>query len=298
MIINKIDLAKTISDFLFLNIENPEERAKQLFKVKHSLDKRWHWFEKYMQYYFEKFHKYEVKINWNTNSFDWWIDLLWKKNNNDFLIVQCKNYSIKDITETQIKEFFASISIDKYRKYKDKTVSYFITTSKFTMRAQKFAKEVGIKLVDFKNISDLQEIYSLEEFKKDLLKKEWEKEILKSFCKEQLIFDLDDDIINTIEATDNQVFQLLKQIRKDFSNLRQLQLWSIARNDTLYELAKKRPHNLQALKDITKTFTLRERNKLDKYWNIFIQRLKYLHKEELKQENIRKDIFLSKIFKT
>jgi len=42
MIINKIDLAKIISDFLFLNIENPEEKAKELFKVKHSLDKRGH----------------------------------------------------------------------------------------------------------------------------------------------------------------------------------------------------------------------------------------------------------------
>ena len=299
MIINKINLAKTISDFLFLNLENPEEKAKELFKVKHSLDKRGHWLEKYMQYYFEKFYKYNVKLNWNTNSFDWGIDLKWIRQKNgkeDYLIVQCKNYSIKDITETQIREFKGSISIDKYLKYKEKTKVYFITTSKFTEKAKQFAKEVDINLVDFKNISDLQEKYSLEEFKKDLLEKEWEKEVYKSFSKEQLIFDLDDNIINTIEATDTEVFQLLKQVRRDFSNIRQLQLWKIASNDTLEELARKRPHNLEALKQITRNFPTRERNKLDKYWNIFIERLKYLHKKELNIKNIKEDNFLNKIF--
>ena len=299
MIINKIELAKTISDFMFLNVVNPEEKAKKLFKVKHSLDKRGHWFEKYMQYYFNKFHHFDVKLNWNTNSFDWGIDLLWKKYKNkiwSFLIAQCKNYSIKDITETQIKEFFASISIDKYSKFKNQTKSYFITTSKFTEKAKQFAKEVNIKLVDFQDISNLQEKYSIEQFKKELLEKEWEKEINKSFSKEQLIFDLDDNIINTIEATDAEVFQLLKQVRRDFSNMKQLELWKIARNDTLQELARKRPHNLKALKEITNTYTPRERNKLDKYWNIFIKRLKYLHKEELIKENIKKDTFLTKIF--
>jgi hypothetical protein len=40
MQINKIDLAKTISDFLCLNIQNPEEKAKKLFELKHSLDNK------------------------------------------------------------------------------------------------------------------------------------------------------------------------------------------------------------------------------------------------------------------
>jgi hypothetical protein len=37
MRINKLDLAKVISDFMFLNEENPEEKAKVVFKVKHKL---------------------------------------------------------------------------------------------------------------------------------------------------------------------------------------------------------------------------------------------------------------------
>jgi hypothetical protein len=42
MKINKLDLTKTISDFMFLNVNNYEEKAKKLFKFKHSLDKRGH----------------------------------------------------------------------------------------------------------------------------------------------------------------------------------------------------------------------------------------------------------------
>jgi len=252
-----------------------------------------------MQYYFEKFYKYSVKLNWNTNSFDWGIDLKWIKKVNgkeEYLIAQCKDYSIKDITEAQIREFKGAVSLDKYLKYRKNTKLYFITTSKFTEKAKQFAKEVNISLVDFKNISDLQEKYSLEKFREDLLENEWEKEIYKSFSKEQLIFDLNDNIINTIDATDTEVFQLLKQVRRDFSSIKQLQLWNIARNDTLQELARKRPHNLKALKEITSSYPTRERNKLDKYWDLFVERLKYLHKEELKIETIKEDNFLNKIF--
>jgi len=50
MYINKLELAKIISDFMFLNQENSEEKAKEFFVLKNSLTP--HGFEKYMQYYF------------------------------------------------------------------------------------------------------------------------------------------------------------------------------------------------------------------------------------------------------
>jgi|GEM_PF-2381253 len=37
MKINKIELTKTISDFLFLGSEKPEEKAKKIFQIKHFL---------------------------------------------------------------------------------------------------------------------------------------------------------------------------------------------------------------------------------------------------------------------
>jgi hypothetical protein len=298
MKINKLEIAKTISDFLFLWVDNPEEKAQKIFEVRHRLDNRWHWFEKYMQYYFNKIHKFEVKVNWETNSFDWWIDLKWIKKKNwkvEYLVVQCKNYSIKDITEIDIKNFFASISLNEYSKYKNDTKYYFITTSKFTESAKIFAKKSNIILVGFEKILELQEIYSLSDFKIDLLKKEWKKEIYKSFSKEQLELKLNDNLINTIQAKDKEVFQLLKQVRRDLSNLKQLRLWDIAKNDTLELLARERPHNLEALKNITNTFTTREKNKLNKYWEEFIKRLKYLHRWELKVEVAKKDSFLKKL---
>lgn len=298
MKINKIELAKTISDFLFLNISNPEEKAKKIFELKHSLDKRWHWFEKYMQYYFKIFHKYDVELNWVTNAYDHWIDLKWIKKDNwtiKYLIVQCKNYSIKDITENDVAHFYWKIA-ESYIKNKDKSKVYYITTTKFTKKAKDFLISKWIKAIDFELISKLEEIYPLETFKNDLLKNEWFKEVEKSFSKEQLIINLDDNILNTIEATDSEVFQLLKQVRRDYSSYKQLRLWDIARNDTLELLAKKRPHNLIALKEITNTFSTREKNKLNKYGEVFIERLKYLHIEELSKETIKNDSFLNKLF--
>jgi restriction endonuclease Mrr len=86
--------------------------------------------------------------------------------------VQCKKYSVRDITETDIRSFLGSVSIEKYSKYKENTKLYFITTSKFTAKAKEFAKESKINAIDFEQIYKLQEIYSLNIFRKELLQKE------------------------------------------------------------------------------------------------------------------------------
>ncbi len=280
MKINKLDLAKVISDFMFLGIENPEEKAKVVFRVKHQLTA--HWFEKYMQYYFEKIKKYKVKLNWNTYEFDWGIDLKWIKRvnwENHYLIAQCKKYSIKDITEEQIKSYHGS-TFHKYMEYKDQTDSYYITTSKFTDKAKIFAKETHIKAVDFSDIYNLQKVYSIEKFKKDLEVDEWIEAVNKSFNNEQLLLELDNHIYETEWVSNSDVFQLLRQIRRDYSNYSQLRLWDIAKNDTLKLLADKRPHNLQVLKETVSHLSTREQNKIKKHWEIFIERLKYIHNED------------------
>lgn len=291
MKINKLDLAKVISDFMFLNEENPEEKAKVVFKVKHKLTA--HWFEKYMQYYFEKIKGYKVTLNWGTNEFDWGIDLKWIKQENwinKYLVVQCKKYSIKDITEENIRSFQWG-TIHKYAQYKENTETYYITTSKFTDRAEKFAKEVWIKAIDFSHIYKLQKVYSVEKFEEDLKKEEWIKEYNKSFEEDQMILELDNQVYETIWVTNNEVFQLLKQVRRDYSHHKQLRLWDIARNDTLELLARERPHNLQALKDSISHLSKREQNKLMRHWNIFVERLKYINNEDWYQEEIEKSFF-------
>lgn len=282
MYVNKLDLAKTISDFMFLWIDNPEEKAKKLFELKHSLDDRWHGFEKYMQYYFQKFKKYNVSLNGWTFQQDDGIDLLgdkiekWKKKK---IIVQCKKHNVKDITYNDVSHFYWKI-VDLYYKDKYNTDVYYITTSKFTWKAKSFLLEKNIHAIDFAKISQVLDIYPIEIFKRDMLRMEWEKEISRSFKKQQIILDLDDNIINTIDANDQEVLQLLKQVRRDISNIKQMRLWNIARNDTLEILARVRPHNLEALKKSIKHLPTRERNKLDRYWPFFIERLKYLHSTE------------------
>jgi hypothetical protein len=261
---------------MFLGEENPEEKAKVVFKVKHKLTP--HWFEKYMQYYFEKIRWYKVKLNWRTNQFDWWIDLKWIKEDNwvkKYLVVQCKKYSIRDITEDDVSSYQWK-TLHKYAMYKENTKSYYITTSKFTDKAYKFCDEVWLKAIDFNHIYKLQNIYSIETFENDLKKEEWIKEHIKSFNQEQILIELNNQVYDTIWVTDKEVFQLLKQVRRDYSNYNQLRLWDIARNDTLELLARERPHNLQALKETISNLSTREKNKIMKHWNIFIDRLKYI----------------------
>lgn len=89
-----------------------------------------------------------------------------------------------------------------------------------------------------------------------------------------MLLELNNQIYDTIWVTDKDVFQLLKQVRRDCYYNKQLRLWDIARNDTIELLARKRPNNLQALKETISHLSTREKNKLMKYWNIFIERLK------------------------
>lgn len=300
MKINKLDLAKVISDFMFLWVDNPEEKAKVVFKVKHKLTS--HWFEKYMQYYFENIRKYIVFFNWDTNQFDWWIDLKWIKIENwveKYLIIQCKKYSIIDISEDKLRSFYWWIA-NKLDKYKELTDLYYITTSKFTYKAKRFADKVWIKTVDFYDIYRLQTEYSVEAFWNDIESKEWIREYDKCFNKDQLILDIWDNVYDNVEATDSEVFNLLKQVRRDYSyKNNQLRLSNIATNDTLKLLAKVRPHNLKALKDIILVLPEKEQNKILKYWDLFIERLKYIDDYQDFETNIdldnKRKSFFSKI---
>ncbi len=278
MKINMLELPKTISDFIFLWVDNPEKKAKQLFEMKHTLDARGHWFEKYIQYYFQKYKHYRVELIGSTWSRDNWIDLMWEKIVKWIrkkIIVQCKKHCVKDITLNDVTSFYGQVA-DEYHRDKANTELFYITTSKFTKSAQDFLKTKWARAIDFSHISRLVQIYPLHIFKKELLEEEGEKEVSLSFEKSQIELDMESPINS---AADSEVFQLLKQVRRDISNSKQLQLGSIAKNDTLELLAQERPHNLQALKRVSSQLPIRERKKIEKYGNFFIDRLKYTPKQ-------------------
>lgn len=287
MKINKLDLAKVISDFMFLGINEPKEKARIVFKVKHKLTA--HWFEKYMQYYFEKIKGYQVTLNGKTNEFDGGIDLKWIKIENwkkKYLVVQCKKYSVRDINEDQVASYHSK-SLIKYSKYVNDVESYFITTSKFTYKATELCKSAWINAIDFTHIYKLQNIYSIEQFEFDLKEKEWIKEVTNSFERDQLLLELDKQTYEAIWVTNKDVFELLRQVRRDYSHEKQLRLWDIAKNETLELLARKRPHNFEALKRTISKLPTRERNKIIQHGDIFLERLKYIHEDnqiEQKQE--------------
>jgi hypothetical protein len=277
MKISTLDLTKTLSDFLFLWVKNPEEKAKEIFIFKHTLTA--HGFEKYIQYYFSKVLNYSVKLNWSTFQFDQWIDLKgvkYENGINNFIVIQCKKFSTKDITEDHVSTFYWKI-IDIVSNEREKFEIYYITTSKFTQKAKEFWEEKWIHLVDFSQLYEFQIKYSISQFKSDILNEEWSIEHEKCFDSSEELAKLYDSFHNVIQPTQQELFYLLKQIRRDYSWISQLRLWDIAKNETLNLLALERPHNLEALKTFSSQLTTRERNKILKHWEIFIERLKYLH---------------------
>lgn len=289
MKIKTLDLTKTLSDFLFIWDNNSEEKAKEVFVFKHSLTA--HWFEKYIQYYFSTVLNYSVKLNGWTFQFDQWIDLKGVKYENwvnTFIIVQCKKYSTKDITEDDISNFYWKI-IDIITNEREKFDIYYITTSKFTQKAKEFWDEKWVHLIDFSQIYEFQKTYPLSQFKSDILHQEWNSSHDKCFDSSVELEKLYDSFHNVVQPTQQELYYLLKQIRRDYSWISQIRLWDIAKNETLNLLAIQRPHNLDALKDFSSQLTTRERNKILKHWEVFVQRLKYLHNENISTESYKNE---------
>jgi len=277
MKLNKLDLPKIISDFMFKWIEKPEEKANVIFNLKHSLTPQG--FEKYIQYYFNKIDWCELSLNWNTNDFDGWIDVIWNKWNKK-IIIQCKKYSMKDITEDQLRSFIGWVYVSDSMLGDSNTKLYYATTSKFTGRALIYANKANIECIDFATLYTMQSKYSLEQFRIDI-KKESIKEYDKSLTKEQLKIPSVDNWIFTESIWDREVLQFLKQVRRDvLSKCGDKKLYDIATNKTLDILSRKRPHNFEALKKAMKdSNNIVEYNKLNQYWRVFICRLKYISKQ-------------------
>jgi hypothetical protein len=292
MKINKIELTKTISDFLFLGSEKPEEKAKKIFQIKHFLTD--YWFKKYLQYYFQKYKNYTVSINKETIAKENGIDLKWVKYRsfqNYFLIAQCKKYTIKSIGEESINAFYSKI-IHKIKNKKKITELFFITTTNFTKKAKDFWKQQGIKLIDFHDIYKLQLVYPLEKFKQDLFYEEGKNELKKSFSNLNI---LREDFENSTESeipSNTEVYDFLKKIRREISTRCQINWEEFIRDDTLKILATIRPHNREALKNIIEQNikNSEEKQKLTQYGKIFTERLKYLSHKETKAEK-QKNIF-------
>ncbi len=280
MKINTLNLTKTVSDFLFLWVENPEEKAKDMFIFKHTLTP--HGFEKYIEYYFSKIKGFKMTLNGNTFEMDNWIDLKWIKCENDectFSLIQCKKYTLKDVTLDHIAHFYGKI-IDKIIEKRSQIEVYYITTSKFTQKAKDFWKEKGIFMIDFFHLYQAQKIYTLDQFKKDILDQEGTKAYEKSFESTQKVIELYENYNNIVQPTQLELFTFLRQIRRDYSHITDMRLWDIASNQTLTFLSRERPHNLASLKTVLPHLPIREQKKLLHHGEIFLERLKYFHISE------------------
>ena len=97
-------------------------------------------FEEYIAWIFNKL-GYKTEVI--GKSHDGGIDVISEKDNTKHYI-QCKKYAKNNtVGEPQLRNFYGAI-VDRIAEGK----AYFVTTSKFTMEAEKFAEDKPIELVD------------------------------------------------------------------------------------------------------------------------------------------------------
>lgn len=266
---NKYEYAKIVSDLLFANENNVEQKAVDIYRMKHELTP--HGFEMYIQSYFHNEYGYNSKLRNGTYEFDWGIDIegiskYWEK-----LIVQCKRRLTNDITEDDIRSFIWALYINNKTDLENKNVNiYYITTSKFTEKAKICAKKANIHLISYKWIYKIQKRYSIDQFHIDMLSEnDYYRE--KCFVPDQSEIFYDHKYV----VEDQTVMQFLKQIRRELYNKNNCRAYEIAKDPTLKLIAEKRPHNLESLLLQIRDNT--EKEKIEKYWEEFFKRLKYVY---------------------
>lgn len=248
---NYIEL-KTLEYYLWWNTK----LAKDLFLLRHELNSLW--FEKYIKFRLKKLW-YIMKNNTWWNKADWWIDL--KGSYKDIPVyIQCKKY-IKNSTYKWISRIsdirnFHSWVIDDFgvKNYATKEVFLvFITTGSFTQDARSFAKRNNIRLIDYKEVANMTQNYSLNDFYKEI--GNTTNIINKKFNQQTNLINFSfDDLLQ------EDLFQYFKNIRSyivsDIMKLPENVTWFETFDDnTLKDFAQQRIHNFIGLKKYYKTCT-------------------------------------------
>lgn len=245
--------------------KNDIQIASNLCEVYYNLTDKW--FEVYIWEYIRKIHNFDIEIIWWKK--DWWIDIIGNRIinwNEQKIYVQCKQRhwasKKRHITEKNLKEFIWSTH--KF-KNNNNVFLYYITTSRFTPNAKKYAKENNIIIKDYKDIArEIYNNYSLEEFNKfimywnhkfvinDLLENNYidyidQKENIKIWIKKE-INDLNEEIKNNYKNNEND-----ENLKKEYINI----------------FNKNIKENIKKINELKKNEIYKPKYKI-KYKNIFI----------------------------
>ncbi len=237
------ELAKLIQDFNWDRL-----KAFNVYHIRKRLTPTW--FEFYIMFFFEKKLGYKMKMPSSTYSPDECIDLKGikkdKEGNISYCIIQCKRYSTKMTTVKEVSDFV-------WRTYHyplnfPNTKMVFITTSFFTEPAIKLLEKECISYKDYRNISNICDLYPLSEFENDIrddikvYKKSFNKgkDIKESVWQGKLFNSEEDELLKTLKGIRYTIMKNLHESDKK-------KVW----DDKILELLSiKRPHNLESLKNI------------------------------------------------
>lgn len=210
----KIDIVKEeLKQYL-----NNKDKINKLCNIYYNLTNKG--FEIYIAEFFRNVLKYNIKIRWWLK--DWWIDIEATKNINwkeQKVFIQCKqrHWASKKwhINKKEISSFLWNIQKEKT----ENTILYLITTSWLTQEAKKFAKENNIKIKDYKDIIDIYDKFTFEEFEKVI--KFWKYNYTNKIFEDEfseISNKKKNEIKETIKTTKNDIEELLEKINKNNEN--------------------------------------------------------------------------------
>lgn len=259
-----------------------DNKAKNVFNIRHKLNSRW--FELYIKYYLKK-------LWFNMSSFtgwlkaDWWIDLKCKEPS---LYVQCKKY-IKNnfhkwnVSVSEIRSFYWwVVSEYKWNIQNKGVIMLFATTWSYTHYSKHFAKLNNIDLFDYKDIWDISEIYSLEDFLEEFKNKWYKVENILNKEYIQIEIELNQIKFNFNDLQEDDILLFLKNIRDNIVETLDLEndkTWLIFNDSTLKEIASKKIFNIWWLKEYYKNCKNEyEQNHIYEYMNYLVNWLIILQK--------------------
>lgn len=267
---------KTLEYYFWWN----QKKAKNVFDIRHKLNSRW--FELYIKYYLTKLWFHMSPFTWWLKA-DWWIDLKCK---NPPLYVQCKKY-IKNnnykwiIRIWDMRNFYGwVVSLYHWNIQNKNIIMLFATTWSYTHSSKIFAINNNIDLLDYKDLWNISESYSVDDFLEEFQNK-WYK-VDNILNQEYLQIEMNQLSFHYNDLKENDILLFLKNIRENIVsiiNIDEKETWIILSDTTLKEIANRRISNIWWLKKYLKSLNNEyEKEHIYKYGQEFIKWIEILQK--------------------
>lgn len=232
---------KDYEDISFDKIEKHRAKLLKFLKKDEKVDiliRLWHElspteYEYFVAYIFEVILWYKTFVVWWYN--DWWIDIKWAKRKDswefEYIAIQCKRWNFFNIKQKHIKEFYWSVADLKYKHW---AKLFFATTNYLTRNAKKYTDEHDIVFLDYDVMIKAYEMINRNKFLEFMQNK-----------KQSILANNENIRDKTIQKTKTvkELYFLLKGIRNKLANNEWLPGHCIFSNNTLLQIAEKRPTN-------------------------------------------------------